>query len=176
MILNIGIEVYVFIGLVIVLFIFIMVVLPQIKYNKAKKQLEQYPNFKEYKKEYYDFTIETDEIKLFIRMIDIPKNSMITINSKTTWCLSYGGSSSNPGRAYPNKKYLDELKSFLKHDYTSEKISQKIILLNKGTEKINRYLNESELDVVNYCEKVYDYKIISIDKLNEHITQLGIKL
>lgn len=176
MILDIGIEVYIFIVLVVLLFIFIMVVLPQIKYNKAKKQLGQYPNFKEYKKEYYDFTIETDEIKLFIRMIDIPKNSMITINSKTTWCLSYGGSSSDPGRAYPNKKYLDELKSFLKNEYPSEKQTHKVILLNTGTEKINRYLNESELDVVNYCEKVYDYKIISIDKLNEHITQLGIKL
>ena len=176
MILSIGIEVYIFIGLVIALFVFVMFVLPQIKYNKAKKQLQTLPNFKEYKKELYDFTIENDEVKLFIKMIDIPKNSMITINSKTTWCLSYGGSSSDPGRAYPNKKYLDELKSFLKNEYTSEKTSHKIILLNSSTEKVVRYLNESELDVVNYCEKVYDYKIITLEKLEEHISKLGIKL
>jgi len=175
MILNIGIEVYIFIGLVVLLFIFIMIVLPQIKYNNAKKRLQTYPNFKEYKKEYYDFTIENEEVKLYIKMIDIPKNSMITINSKTTWCLQYGGSSSDPGRAYPNKKYLDELKPFLKHDFTDEKQTHKVILLNISTEKITRYLNESELDVVNFAQKVYDYKIIEVSKLEEHLKLLGIK-
>lgn len=174
--LSIGVEVYIVSGLVILLFVYIMVIAPFIKYKKATKQLLLYPNFKEYKKEYYDFTIENDEVKLFIKMVDIPKNSMITINSKTTWCLSYGGSSSDPGRAYPNKRYLDELTQFLKHEYMSEKITHKVILINSGTEKIVRYLNESELAVVNFTEKVYDYKIIELNKLNEHINKLGINI
>ena len=100
---------------------------------------------------------------------------MITINSKTTWCLSYGGSSYDPGRAFPNKKYLDELKGFLKKEFVSDKITHKVILLNSSTEKVVRYLNESELEVVNYCEKVYDYKIITLEQLNNHINKLGIK-
>ena len=170
-----SLDVYIIIAVAVLLFIFVMVILPMIKYNNAKKQLENLPNFKQYKKEEYDFTIENDEVKLFIKMIDIPKNSMITINSKTTWCLSYGGSSSDPGRAFPNKKYLDELKGFLKKEFVSDKITHKVILLNSSTEKVVRYLNESELEVVNYCEKVYDYKIITLEQLNNHINKLGIK-
>ena len=69
-----SIDVYIIIAVAVLLFIFVMVILPMIKYNNAKKQLENLPNFKEYKKEEYDFTIENDEVKLFIKMIDIPKN------------------------------------------------------------------------------------------------------
>lgn len=174
MVLKIGIEVYIIIGVFVLLFIILMIILPMIKYNNAKKILEQYPNFKQCKKEAHDFIIEDEHVKIYIKMVDIPKNSMITINSKSTWCLSYGGSSSDPGRAYPNKKYLDELKVFLKKEYKEEKNFHKVILINKSTEKIVRYLNESELAVVNYNEKVYDYKIISLDKIESHIKDLGI--
>ncbi len=167
-------EVYIVIGALVLLFIFVMIVLPFIKYNEAKKTLMNYPNFKEYKNKNYDFTIENEEVKLFIKMIDVPKNSMITINSKNTWCLSYGGSS-DPGKAYPNKKYLDELKLFLKQDFSSNKITHKVILINKSTEKIVRYLNESELAVVNFTEKVYDYRIIQLSQIDDQIKVLGIK-
>ncbi len=175
MILKIGIEVYIIVGVFIALFILIMFIIPMIKYNNAKKILEQYPNFKECKKQTHDFEIENEFVKLYIKMVDVPKNSMITINSKDTWCLSYGGSRADLGRAYPNKKYLDELKPFLKKIYKDEKNFYKIILVNSSTEKIVRYLNESELDVVNYNDSVYDYKIISLEKIEEHLKQLGIK-
>lgn len=174
MILNIGIEVYIVIGAIVALFIFMMVIMPIIKFNQAKKVLMNYPNFKEYHNKHYDFTIETDEVKLFIKMVDVPKNSMITINSRDTWCLSYGGSS-DPGKAYPNKKYLDEIKEFLKNEYKSDKITHKVILINSSTEKIVRYLNESELAVVKLTEKVYDYRIIQLTQIDEQIKVLGIK-
>lgn len=167
--------VYVSLGVLVVLFFITMVIIPGIKFNKAKKRISVYSNFKEYKKKYYDFTVENEEVKLFIRVLDVPKNSMITINSKDTWCLSWGGSSKDLGRAYPNKKYLDEISPFLRKEYESEKKVYKIILVNESTEKIVRYLNESELAVVTFNDTPYGYKIMELSKLEEQMNILGIK-
>jgi hypothetical protein len=101
---------------------------------------------------------------------------MITINSKDTWVVQWGGSSKDFGRAYPNKKYLDEIKDFLKKEYESEKKVYKIIVINNSTEKIVRYLNESELAVVSYKETIYGYKIFELSKIEEQMEYLGIKL
>lgn len=174
--LAIGIEVYIILGALAIAFIVLMYIVPSIKFNNAKKILSQYPNFKEYKNKYYDFTIENDDVKLFIRVLDVPSNSMITINSKDTWVLQWGGSSKDFGRAYPNKKYIDEIKDFLKKEYESEKKSYKIILVNKCTEKIVIYLNESELAVVTFKDTVHGYKIMELTKIEEQMNQLGIKL
>ena len=73
--------------------------------------------------------------------------------------------------------YIDEnLFNHLNGEDIQTKAENYLTSENVGIYFDIEYLNESELDVVHYCEKVYDYKIISIDKLNEHITQLGIKL
>lgn len=176
MMLSIGIELYIIIGALAIAFIVLMYIVPGIKFNNAKKQLAKYPNFKEHKKKYYDFTIEDDKVKIFIRVLDVPSNSMITINSKDTWVVQWGGSSKDFGRAYPNKKYLDEIKDFLKKEYESEKKVYKIILINKCTEKVVRYLNESELAVVTFKDTVYGYKIMELTKLEEQMNELGIKL
>jgi hypothetical protein len=176
MILSIGIELYIILGALVIAFIVLMYIVPSIKFNNAKKILSKYPNFKEHKKKYYDFTIENEEIKLFIRVLDVPSNSMITINSKDTWVVQWGGSSKDFGRAYPNKKYLDEIKDFLKKEYESEKKVYKIIVINNSTEKIVRYLNESELAVVSYKETIYGYKIFELSKIEEQMEYLGIKL
>lgn len=174
-VLSIGIEIYIIIAALVITFIVVMIIVPKIKYNQVKKILLQYPNFKEYKNKYYNFTIENEESKLYIKVVDIPKNSMITINSKDTWNLSWGGSSLDYGRAYPNNRYLDELQLFLRNDYQSDKKTYKIILLNKCTEKIVRYLNESELSVVTFSDTVYGYKIMEVTKLEEQMKILGIK-
>lgn len=176
MMLSIGIELYIIIGALVIAFIVLMYIVPGIKFNNAKKLLAKYPNFKEHKKKYYDFTIEDDKVKIFIRVLDVPSNSMITINSKDTWVVQWGGSSKDFGRAYPNKKYLDEIKDFLKKEYESEKKVYKIILINKCTEKVVRYLNESELAVVTFKDTVYGYKIMELTKLEEQMNELGIKL
>lgn len=173
--LALGVEVYIVLGIIGIVFILVMFVIPKVRYDKAKKILSKYPNFKEYKNKEYEFSIENEEVKLFIKIVDVPSNSMITINSKDTWCLYWGGSSKDLGRAYPNTKYLDELKLFLKKDFISEKKTYKIILLNQSTEKIVRYLNESELAVVTFNDTVYGYKIMELVKIEEQMQVLGIK-
>lgn len=166
--------IFIFLGSFVVCYVVIMLLIPYIKYNKAKKILIERYSAKEYKKEIYDFVIERENIKLYIKLVDIPSNSMITINSKDTWKLSYGGSKDNLGRSYPNEKYLDELKSFLKLKINDEHNYLKVILLNKETEKIVRYLNESELEVVTVNDAPYGYKVMSLSKFDEELQLLGI--
>lgn len=159
----------------IILFFVMMVLIPKIKYNKAKKILLTYPFIKEVKKKKYNFVMETNTKKYLIKVIDIPSNSMITINSKETWKLSWGGSKNDLGRAYPNDKYLDELKPFLTMPLKDETNTMKIVLLIPGTEKIVRYLNESELEVVTFTNTPYGYKIMELSKIESQMEELGIK-
>ncbi len=166
--------IFILLGSFVVCYVVIMLLIPYIKYNKAKKILIEQYSAKEYKKEIYDFVIKRKNMKLYIKLVDISSNSMITINSKDTWKLSYGGSKDNLGRAYPNEKYLDELKSFLKWNIDDEQNYLKVILLNKETEKIVRYLNESELEVVTVNDTPYGYKIMSLSKFDEELQLLGI--
>lgn len=159
----------------IILFFVIMILIPKLKYNKAKKVLLSYKNVKEVKNKKYNFVIENEEMKYLIKVIDIPSNSLITINSKETWKLSWGGSKNDLGRAYPNDKYLDELKPFLLMPLKDELHTMKIVLLVPGTEKIVRYLNESELEVVTFKDKPYGYKIMELSKIESQMNDLGIK-
>lgn len=166
--------IFIFLGLFVISYFVIMILLPSIKYKKAKKILQEKYMAKECSKQIYDFIIDKNNLKMYIKVVDIPSNSMITINSKDTWKLSYGGSKSNLGRSYPNSKYLDELKPFLKMNIKDEMPFLKVILLNKETEKIVRYLNESELEVVTINDTPYGYKILSLSKFEEELKVLGI--
>lgn len=121
----------------------------------------------------YEFIVNKDktflikgEKTLLIDYVEIPPNSSVTINSKSTWCLRWGGK--RYGRGYPNQRYLNELNDFLKLkvDYI------KVIILYKTTEKILMYLNESEIATVDEGKKVYDYKVVTFDNLENVFPKL----
>lgn len=107
------------------------------------------------------FILEKDDKKVLIEVLAIPSNSSVTINSKSTWCLRWGGK--RYGRGYPNQRYLNEISDFLKQksDYS------KVIMLYKNTEKILMYLNESEIATVNEASTVYDYKVVTYENLEK---------
>ena len=107
------------------------------------------------------FILEKDDKKVLIEVLAIPSNSSVTINSKSTWCLRWGGK--RYGRGYPNQRYLNEISDFLKQksDYS------KVIMLYKNTEKILVYLNESEIATVNEASTVYDYKVVTYENLEK---------
>lgn len=126
----------------------------------------------------HDFEIEGDNYILCVKIADIPKNSSVTINSKDTWCLRFGGH--RVGRSYPNKRYLSELKSFLAADYTKSlffenekgKKVQKVVILNPSTEKLLKYINECEIIEITSKDLAYDVKVIQFDKLAEEYKNL----
>jgi len=107
--------------------------------------------------------------KILIRIIDVPKISAITINNKDTWNLQYGGSG-EPGKSYLYHRYIDELKGFLNKEVDENTL--KLIIVYKTTKKIQRYLNESEIEITKHQDKIYDYKVITFYDLYSHFTDL----
>lgn len=100
-------------------------------------------------------------------MVMIPRKSALTINNAFTFHLFYGGLSKRPGRRYPYSRYLTEVQSFLKWQPNMDKPFRKVVVLDPSTEKIQKYLNESELALVPEGEKVYDYQVVSKNNFKE---------
>lgn len=121
-----------------------------------------------------DFVLENDDRLLYVKTVHVPIHSAITINNRFTWSLTYGGpfSKNQPGKSYPNQRYLTEIEAFLKWDLATAKPGLKVVLICSATDKIQKYLNESEIAIVNPGESVYDYKFITADRLSEDFGRL----
>lgn len=117
-----------------------------------------YMNFSKTSKEEYDYLLENQQIAIYVRKIMIPSNSSITINARNTWCLRWGGK--RMGRSYPNMRYMNELVPFLTKDYQDKRRTIKVVLIYPDTEVILKYLNESELAIVNPLDNNYGMKVI----------------
>lgn len=115
-----------------------------------------------------DFILENDNDIIFIKYINIPKNSSITVNSKSTWCLRYGGGS-REGRSYPNKEYLTDLTPFLNKEYNCNKKVRKVTLIYPSTEKLLKYINESEIITLKQSDIVYGTQIILFCNIDEFL-------
>lgn len=119
-------------------------------------------SYNKVKNDNYNYIMNINDRNYYVRFMKVPTNSQVTINSKTTWCLQFGGS--RKGRSYPNKKYMNELSSFLRMKLPLD-TDLKIIVLYPSTERILRYLNESEISEVFPIDTPNGYKVISYDKL-----------
>jgi len=123
-------------------------------------------------KQKYDFLLENEKTILLIKTAYVPLNSVITINNKSTWSLTYGSSKSRPGRSYPNQRYMSELIPFLNFTMESDKKCIKVVLIYPGTDKVQKYINESEITILRYKDTAYDYKIITYNDFEGHFEDL----
>lgn len=155
--------------IMIVLILALIICFNTIRNIKANKEINnkllaicQKEGFKlETSKNEEDYIISKNDLVIKVMISKIPKNSSVTVNSKLTWCLRWGGK--RKGRSYPNQRYMNELIPFLK--LKDDKV-EKLIILYPCTEKVMRYLNESEIAVVSRCELVYDYRIVNFNELD----------
>ena len=155
----------VFLILILILYLF------WLKYRKKQvakllNNLSEKYNFTLKTGEKVDFILEKKDLTILVKLIFVPGNSTITVNSKDTWCLRYGGSNKYQ---YPKMRYLDHLKPFLNYQNDFER---KVVIVYPGTNKIQRYLNESEIAILEYKDLVYDYKIITFEDLEKHFQDL----
>lgn len=120
----------------------------------------------------YDAVIFNDEMEMYLKITKIPSNSSVTINSKDTWCLRFGGGK-RKGRNYPEKRYMNELVSFLRHNPISEeKQTIKVFILYPTTEVILKYINESEIVEIKPKDTPYGYKVIKYSDFESHFSDL----
>lgn len=167
---------YLIIGLVVIVLIVILSIMKNIIMNKnilelLKKNEEKYKLIV-CKKKAFDYILSTQEMDYYIKVVNIPKYSQITINSKETWKLSWNSFKTEKGSKYNNDRYLTELEVFLSRNVKTERKYMKIIFLYKGAESIVRYLNESELDVIDIKKSPYGYKITSYNHFEEDLSNI----
>ena len=158
-------------GILVVLIVLMLIIKKIITNKKIKQEIENIVNKNnwqlETKNSDCDYLIKTENKNIKIVVAKIPSNSSVTINSKTTWCLRWGGS--REGRSYPNQRYMNELIKFL--NMKSDDI--KLIVLYPEYEKLQRYLNESEIALVGEKEKVYDYYVVKFNSLDKWFSDLN---
>lgn len=118
----------------------------------------------------YDYIIRNKANRFLIKVLVIPSNSAITVNSRNTWSLAWGGNTKNRGRLKKHNKILENMSSFLNIKVKEEDV--KIIYLYKTTEKIQKYLNESEIEIFEYGDWCYDYKVTSHNTLKQDFIKL----
>lgn len=124
------------------------------------------------KKKVYDYLLKSEDINVYVKVLMIPKHSQITINAIDTWRLSWSTFKTDVGKSYINDRYLDEIKSFLGARINIEKKNLKLIFLYREAESIVRYLNETELDVIDIDKTPYGYKITSFNHFSEDIKKI----
>ena len=116
----------------------------------------------------YDYIIKTNEKNFYIKTVYVPLNAAITINSKDTWNLTYGGAHNRPGRGYSRQRYLDELKDFLRKDFNGVKL----VLIYPHIDKVQKYLNESEIAILSYIEVAYGIRFMTYRDWESHFSDL----
>ena len=127
--------------------------------------------FNKVEKMHYDCILSNDNYDIYLKIFKIPSNSSVTINSKETWVLRWGGK--RKGRNYPNQRYLNELIPFLKFNVPeSEKVSIKVVAFYPDCEVILKYLNESEIDTVHPSSVSYGMKAIKYKELETNFNDL----
>lgn len=164
---------YVFLGIMIVVIIVEFIIKPIIKNKDINILLNKVADenslkLTKAKHKDYNYTLEDDKSIFYIRILEMQKSSCITVNHKTTWSLTWGGSRSNPGKRLPYQRYANELIEFLKDEYVSKKSVFKIVLVYKESGKILKYINESELKDVTLKDDAYGIKIINYTNFEEN--------
>ena len=167
--------IYIAIALILVFSGYKFIIYPSIITKNINQLLEKYKdkyNIEKGIKKSYDYILEDDKKIIPLKFISVPRNSQITINNISTWKLQWGGDGAKPGRSYPNERYLHEVIPFIKQNHQSEKKIVKIIILYPRTEKILRYLNESELDIITPEKTPYGYKVTTYTNFDEDFDTL----
>lgn len=165
---------YIAIALMVFVIVINLYVLPTMRYKKVFTLLQNVEGkgfvLEAVKNKNYDFIIENKDLIIYLKAAYIPSNSSVTINSKSTWRLQWGGYKA--GRAYPHDRYLNELTPFLNETIKKDKKFLKVIMLYPGTEKVLMYLNESELDVVDINKTPYGYKVTTYNTFMDDFAKI----
>ena len=166
---------YIALAIMVLGLIFQQLVVPFIEQKKMLTLLTQLEasgyNITIEKNQGYQYAIENKDYLYLLSVCSIPSNSTVTINSKDTWHLAWGGNPKDRGRSYRHDRYLTELTTFLKRDYHFDKPIIKIVLLYPSTEKVLRYLNESELDIITPDKTPYGVKVTTYKTFIEDFHQ-----
>lgn len=125
----------------------------------SKKILQsKYPNSKISKTYFkpYDYTITKENTIHHIKVLNVTKNAILSINSKYVWEIRYGRPNGINFRT--SSKVRLDMTDF-------NKLENKIIVFKDKPYKILKYINESEVVDISTSNEVFDIRIFNT--LNE---------
>ena len=163
---------------IILLYFLVTFFINKMKEKLAYDEIEEFAvgrgyRYQKSKDKRYDIEIEDDDFIMYIAMCKVPTSSTITINSKTTWCLRFGGK--RKGKGYSSKRYLTELSSFLNFNpekSKSMKTIYKVVIFYPDTEGILKYMNESEIMEIKPENISFGYKAVTYKKFYDEFDNL----
>lgn len=156
---------------ILLLYFFVTFLVNKTKEKLAYDEIEEFCEkngylYEKSKDHRYDMVIKGDDFVMYMAMCKVPAGSSVTINSRNTWCLRFGGK--RKGKGYSSKRYLTELASFLSFepvkDATGKKV-YKVVVFYPSTEAILKYMNESEIMEIKPENISFGYKAITYNKL-----------
>ena len=162
--------IYIAIAFILIDVVVRMIILPKKRYKNINNLLSNYSSsyrITKVNKEPYDYALDRQDLRILLKVINVPKNSQITINNVSTWKLQWGGDPHRLGRSYPNERYVHEVINFINAKANSDKKTIKIIILYPRTENILRYINESELEIITPEKTPYGYKVTTYDNFEK---------
>ena len=152
---------------IILLYLFVTFIINKLKENLAFDEIKEFCEKRGYlyqkvKDSRYDLIITGDDFKMYVALCKVPAASSVTINSRTTWCLRFGGK--RKGKGYSAKRYLNELNPFLGFNPekdASKKTIYKVVVFYPTCEAILKYMNESEIMEIKPENISFGYKAIT---------------
>ena len=164
-------------GLILLYFI-VTFIINKVKENLAYDEIEEYCEkngyrYQKSKDKRYDLTINSDTFMMYVSLIKVPSSATVTINSRTTWCLRFGGKRN--GKGYKDKRYLNELVPFLNFNVdnkNSTKAIYKVVIFYPDLEGILKYINESEIIEIKPENISFGYKAITYKKFYDEFDNL----
>lgn len=171
---NVNFNYFLCIFILLIVFIVITILINNTKDKLLRDEIEKYIKekgieIKSVKNKNYDYIMKTKDKNYYISLLKVPSNSSITINSKYTWCLRFGGK--RKGRSYPNKRYLTEVEPFLRMRLSNDN-DMKLIIIVPSTEVILKYINESDICEVNPKDTPHGYKVISYHRFKSNFNDI----
>jgi len=175
-------PIYFFVGFIVLAVAFMIFVdyhQPKETAKKIKKELVDF--FKEREKtikisdshnKIFDFSFSLNETSYVFKIITVPASSEIVVQNKTSWQLNYGGGK-RPGKTFPFKKPLPDINPFVLFEPRTKNVKyKKILIVYPNAHNLLKWVNESEMVIMDAKTHAYGIKVIRYPDLLEHFDLL----
>ena len=162
------IIVCIILAFIIVIWLIFKLLLPIIYFKKITKLLKKHLEkrclpyeLKRIKSAKYDIDLKTASFHYYLKILIIKRHAELQINNKTTWELRYG-IKKTPNSAFTKRQILKKVVPFQSTTFPND--IQKIVIVYPNPKRIVKYINESEMIIVDEKTDIYGSKIITSDK------------
>lgn len=167
-------EIVILVGSLLLILSGVMVFVHNSVYDKRKKRIndifknhfmEEIINW-HHDRHLFQIDIETDKAVYLVKIVPIGFQNELIITNPTYWCIN-----SDPAewKRSSKPKLVEGVKPFLEFDPKIDKPTIKIALIYPGAHSISRYLNESDVELVDYKKAINGVFFVRFGELDDFL-------